>query len=54
MKKILLLFIALLVIKGGFSQKLTYYEHIAPIIKNKCTPCHRPGEAAPFALLTYE
>lgn len=54
MKKILLLLIALLVVKWGFSQKLTYYEHIAPIIKNKCTPCHRPGEAAPFALLTYE
>lgn len=54
MKRIFFLLIALLTIKSGFSQKLTYYEHIAPIIKNKCAPCHRPGEAAPFALLTYE
>ena len=24
------------------------------MIFNNCSPCHRPGEAAPFALLTYE
>jgi hypothetical protein len=29
-------------------------QDIAPIIYQHCTPCHRPGEAAPFSLLTYE
>lgn len=36
------------------AQKITYYQHIAPIIKTKCAPCHRPGDAAPFSLLTYQ
>jgi hypothetical protein len=28
----------------------TFTEHIAPIVFRSCTPCHRPGEVAPFAL----
>jgi len=31
----------------------TFTEHIAPIVFRSCAPCHRPGEAAPFALLSY-
>src|SRR5262250_1257356 len=33
--------------------KVTFSEHIAPIIFGNCTACHRPGEAAPFKLMTY-
>jgi len=33
---------------------ITYYRQIAPIIYESCTPCHRPGESAPFSLLTYD
>lgn len=33
---------------------VTFSEHIAPIIFHNCGSCHRPGEAAPFPLLTYE
>ncbi len=33
--------------------KLTFTEHVAPIIFNNCSSCHRPGEAAPFPLLNY-
>jgi hypothetical protein len=33
--------------------KVTFAEHIAPIIFGNCTACHRPGEAAPFKLMTY-
>ena len=29
------------------------YKDIKGIIQTKCATCHRPGEAAPFALLTY-
>lgn len=32
---------------------VTYSEHIAPIIYKNCVTCHRPGEAGPFNLLTY-
>jgi Tfp pilus assembly protein PilF len=33
---------------------VTFNRDIAPIVFQYCAPCHRPGEAAPFALLTYE
>ena len=29
-------------------------KQIAPVINQFCASCHRPGEAAPFPLLTYE
>jgi hypothetical protein len=32
---------------------ITFSEQIAPIIYANCTACHRPGEAAPFALMSY-
>src|SRR5581483_9084705 len=35
------------------SETVTFSEHIAPIIFNNCTSCHRPGEAAPFKLMSY-
>ncbi|MFZ0200840.1 MAG: tetratricopeptide repeat protein [Candidatus Sulfotelmatobacter sp.] len=33
---------------------VTFNRDIAPIIFSSCASCHRPGEAAPFSLLTYE
>jgi hypothetical protein len=32
----------------------TFAETIAPIVYGNCVTCHRPGEAAPFSLMTYE
>src|SRR5262245_50699004 len=32
----------------------TFNRDVAPIIFAKCASCHRPGEAAPFSLLTYD
>ena len=34
-------------------EKVTFTEHVAPILFAKCAGCHRPGEIAPFSLLTY-
>jgi len=34
--------------------QVTFSEHIAPIVFNQCAACHRPGEAAPFSLLSFE
>lgn len=39
---------------GSGSQSVTYAREIAPILHAQCAACHRPGEAAPFSLLTYE
>lgn len=33
---------------------VTFNKHIAPIVFSNCSPCHRSGEVAPFALLNYE
>ena len=33
---------------------LTYSEHVAPILQKHCVECHRPGQVAPFSLLSYE
>jgi tetratricopeptide (TPR) repeat protein len=33
---------------------VTFNQQIAPIVYKSCSPCHRPGEAAPFSLLSYQ
>jgi mono/diheme cytochrome c family protein len=49
----------LLVILSGATQPapaavpVTFNQHIAPLLHRHCAVCHRPGEAAPFSLLTY-
>ncbi len=34
--------------------EVTFYKQISPIVYHSCAPCHRPGEAGPFPLLSYE
>ncbi len=34
--------------------RVTFTETIAPILYTNCVTCHRPGEAAPFSLITYK
>src|ERR1700683_2086338 len=33
--------------------QITFNRDIAPIIFRNCAPCHHPGEAGPFPLLSY-
>jgi peroxiredoxin len=43
--------------RGGATaarKDVTYAKHVAPILQQRCQGCHRPDQAAPFALLTYE
>lgn len=35
-------------------QPVTFNGHIASIVHRNCTSCHRPGEAGPFSLITYQ
>src|SRR4051812_19477717 len=32
----------------------TFAKDVAPILNAKCVTCHRPGEVAPMALLSYQ
>lgn len=40
--------------EGIAPAKVTFNRHIAPILRAQCADCHRPGEVAPFSLLTYK
>jgi hypothetical protein len=53
-KSLLLLIPALLSAAVPPEEPVTFNKHIAPIIYNNCSSCHRPGEAAPFSLLSYQ
>lgn len=33
---------------------VTFSENIAPILYGNCVTCHRPGQAAPFSLISYD
>jgi tetratricopeptide (TPR) repeat protein len=51
MLSVLGLLLAGATVDGG---TITFTRDIAPIVFAHCSPCHRPGEAAPFNLLTYD
>src|SRR5687767_13086119 len=38
----------------AYAQPLTFARDVAPILRTHCANCHRPGQIAPFSLLTYE
>ena len=39
---------------GKTDGPVTFNSQIASIIYQNCSSCHRPGEAAPFSLLSYQ
>ena len=39
---------------GLTAESVTFHEDIAPLIHQRCTECHRPGESAPFSLINYD
>src|SRR3954465_13588833 len=34
--------------------QLTFSRDVAPIVRARCTTCHRPGEIGPFSLITFD
>lgn len=50
---IIIIFLFKFSISKIYSQKVNFNDQIAPIIHQNCSPCHRPGEAGPFSLITY-
>ncbi len=39
---------------GEDAAGVTFTRDVAPILQRSCQVCHRPGQMAPMALLTYE
>src|SRR5579864_5543095 len=33
---------------------VTFNKEVLPILQKRCQDCHRPGEAAPMSLMTYQ
>ncbi|MEO0651212.1 MAG: redoxin domain-containing protein [Planctomycetota bacterium] len=33
---------------------ILFHEHVEPVLRENCVPCHRAGQVAPFALDTYD
>lgn len=52
-KKLSFLLLSLSLTFHGIGQ-VNFSEHVAPIIYENCTSCHRPGEIGPFSLTNYE
>src|SRR5271157_5069806 len=48
-----ILFIAALAATAANAATPTFNKDVAPILYQNCATCHRPGEVAPFSLLTY-
>jgi hypothetical protein len=46
-------FVALPALATAQSRSVTYHEDVVPVLQKHCQACHRPGEAAPFSMLTY-
>jgi tetratricopeptide (TPR) repeat protein/mono/diheme cytochrome c family protein len=54
MKSFALFLAAIAGLRAAAPVTVTFNRQIAPIIYGNCAPCHRPGEAAPFSLLSYQ
>jgi tetratricopeptide (TPR) repeat protein len=46
--------ICLSVTPGLAQERLAFTRDVAPILFERCATCHRPGQTAPFSVLTYE
>ena len=53
MRPIRSILILLLAFSAPHAQTVTFSEHIAPIIYNNCTACHRDGEIGPIPFTNY-
>ena len=49
-----IIFTGLIFVAAGNAAPPTFNKDIAPILYQHCATCHRPGEVAPFSLLTYQ
>jgi hypothetical protein len=46
--------VSLCAIAATNSTPITFSKDVMPILQKNCQTCHRPGQAAPFSMLTYK
>src|SRR5690348_17607203 len=54
MKLLPTLVCCLALVASASTVTVTFSKDVAPILEKNCQTCHRPGEAAPMSLLTYQ
>jgi hypothetical protein len=54
MKLLSMLVCCFSVVASGATGSVTFSKDVAPILQKNCQGCHRPGEAAPMSLRTYQ
>jgi hypothetical protein len=54
MKLLPMLLCGLSLVASAATGSVTFSKDVAPILQKNCQACHRPGEAAPMSLLTYQ
>lgn len=54
MKLLSMLICCFSVVASGATGSVTFSKDVAPILQKNCQGCHRPGEAAPMSLRTYQ
>jgi len=47
-------FVALPALATAQTRPVTFHEDVVPVLQKNCQSCHRPGEAAPFSMLTFK
>src|SRR2546426_7644719 len=46
-------FTAIFLGSAAFAASPSFHKEVEPILQKHCQECHRPGEIAPFSLLSY-
>jgi hypothetical protein len=46
--------VVMLLVSSVSAESPTYHREVSRILQKNCQECHRPGQVAPFALLTYD
>jgi hypothetical protein len=52
--RLLLLIVFCVAVAPVFAEAETWSKDVMPIIQERCLECHRPGQVAPFSLMTYQ
>ena len=47
-------FVSVAAFAASIPPQVTFHKDVESILQNRCQECHRPGEIAPFALMTYK
>lgn len=54
MRSVVLCLGAVALASAATNPQVTFYKDVLPVLEKNCQTCHRPGEAAPMAFLSYD